>query len=46
MAHALTSAFVSDQLALRARAVNAHPERRTGEFVLYWMQSTHRFADN
>ncbi|MHB0964619.1 MAG: deoxyribodipyrimidine photo-lyase [Gemmatimonadaceae bacterium] len=46
MPHALTSAFVSDQLALRARAVNAHPERQTGEFVLYWMQSTHRFADN
>ncbi|MBA4073039.1 MAG: deoxyribodipyrimidine photolyase [Gemmatimonas sp.] len=46
MPHALTSAFVSDQLALRARTVNAHPERPTGEFVLYWMQSTHRFADN
>lgn len=46
MPHLLTSAFVRDQLALRARAVNAHPERSDGEYVLYWMQSTHRLEEN
>jgi deoxyribodipyrimidine photo-lyase len=43
---ALTSAFVREQLALRTRAVNARAERSSGEYVLYWMQSTHRFEDN
>jgi len=44
--HALNSAFVQEQLRLRARHVNARLERSAGEFVLYWMQSTHRFEDN
>jgi deoxyribodipyrimidine photo-lyase len=44
--HLLTSAFVRQQLALRARAVNTHPERSGGEYVLYWMQSTHRLEEN
>jgi deoxyribodipyrimidine photo-lyase len=26
--------------------MNTRPERRSGEYVLYWMQSTHRFEDN
>lgn len=46
MRHALSSAFVHEQLGLRARAVNTRAERSNGEFVLYWMQSTHRFEDN
>ncbi len=46
MRHALSSAFVVEQLRLRTRRVNARPERSAGEFVLYWMQSTHRFEDN
>jgi len=44
--HSLVSPFVTAQLALRASRVNAHAERRNGEYVLYWMQSTHRFEDN
>ena len=46
MPHLLTSTFVTSQLALRARRVNAHAERAAGEYVLYWMQSSHRFEDN
>ncbi|MBM3907499.1 MAG: deoxyribodipyrimidine photo-lyase [Gemmatimonadetes bacterium] len=44
--HALTSAFVHDQLALRSRSMNAGREWPGGEYVLYWMQSTHRLEDN
>ena len=44
--HTLTSPFVHSQLALRSRPLNTRAERGTGEFVLYWMQSTHRFEDN
>ncbi|MCX5760420.1 MAG: deoxyribodipyrimidine photo-lyase [Gemmatimonadetes bacterium] len=46
MSHAQSSPFVRDQLALRATSANAHPVRRGGEYVLYWMQSTHRLQDN
>ena len=46
MSHALTSSFVTDQLALRTRRVNTRPARDAGEYVLYWMQSTHRFEEN
>ncbi len=46
MPHALSSPFVRDQLALRARRINTHAERGAGEYVLYWMQATHRFEDN
>jgi deoxyribodipyrimidine photo-lyase len=42
----LESEFVRAQLALRAAPANAHPVRASGEFVLYWMQSTHRFEEN
>jgi deoxyribodipyrimidine photo-lyase len=44
--HPLTSAFVHDQLALRSRTLNGARERAGAEYVLYWMQSTHRFEDN
>ncbi len=46
MPHPLASTFVRTQLSLRARDVNTHAERAGGEFVLYWMQSTHRFEEN
>ena len=46
MSHRLTSSFVRDQLALRATSANACAARAGGEFVLYWMQSTHRLEDN
>ena len=44
--HALTSAFVRDQLALRGTRVNDVRTQPEGEYVLYWMQSTHRFEEN
>jgi len=46
MAHDLDSAYVTDQLRLRTVAANAAPTRATGEFVLYWMQATHRITEN
>ncbi|MBX9929563.1 MAG: deoxyribodipyrimidine photo-lyase [Gemmatimonadaceae bacterium] len=33
-------------LDLRVAPANAQPINTTGEFVLYWMQSTHRFEEN
>lgn len=45
-ANTLSSAFVREQLALRARPLTAHAERPRGEYVLYWMQSTHRLEEN
>lgn len=42
----LESEFVRSQLALRASPANDQPVRPGGEFVLYWMQSTHRFEEN
>ncbi|MBI1808502.1 MAG: deoxyribodipyrimidine photo-lyase [Gemmatimonadetes bacterium] len=44
--HSLTSPFVASQLALRAERLNDVRLQPEGEFVLYWMQSTHRFEDN
>lgn len=44
--HSLDSPFVAAQLALRAERVNDVRLQPEGEFVLYWMQSTHRFEDN
>ncbi|MBX3132022.1 MAG: deoxyribodipyrimidine photo-lyase [Gemmatimonadaceae bacterium] len=44
--HRLESEYVRGQLALRRRDANAVPARPDGEYVLYWMQSTHRFEDN
>ena len=46
MSHSLTSDFVRNQLALRASAANDVRRQPEGLFVLYWMQSTHRFEDN
>ncbi len=44
--HHLDSPFVTSQLALRAERLNDMRLVPEGEFVLYWMQSTHRFEDN
>lgn len=44
--HALTSQHVRDQLSLRGTRVNDKRTQPEGEFVLYWMQSTHRFEEN
>lgn len=46
MTHALDSQFVHDQLALRTAPANDVRRQPEGEFVLYWMQSTHRFEEN
>lgn len=46
MRHALESAFVRDQLSLRTNLANEVRSQPDGEFVLYWMQSTHRFEEN
>jgi deoxyribodipyrimidine photo-lyase len=44
--HPLESSFVADQLALRKVAGNGVRTQPEGEYVLYWMQSTHRFEEN
>ena len=44
--HQLDSDFVRDQLAARAVDLNGKRHNPDGEFVLYWMQATHRLADN
>lgn len=44
--HPLESDFVRDQLAARTTMGNAVRLQPEGEFVLYWMQSTHRFEEN
>jgi deoxyribodipyrimidine photo-lyase len=44
--HSLDSDFVRDQLALRTTPANHQPVAVDAEFVLYWMQSTHRFEEN
>lgn len=44
--HRLDSPFVRDQLSLRGTRVNDKRTQPEGEFVLYWMQSTHRFEEN
>lgn len=44
--HPLDSQFVRDQLALRTVPVNEVRRQPEGEFVLYWMQATHRFEEN
>lgn len=45
-AHPLHGEFVSGQLALRTRRANQRAEQPGGEYVLYWMQATHRFEEN
>ena len=44
--HPLDSPFVRDQLAIRATPLNEKRLQPDGEYILYWMQSTHRFDDN
>lgn len=44
--HPLDGDFVRDQLAARTTLGNAVRLQPEGEFVLYWMQSTHRFEEN
>lgn len=44
--HPLTSDHVRDQLALRAVTANRVRTQPEGDYVLYWMQSTHRFEEN
>jgi len=44
--HPLDSQFVADQLALRIAVVNSVRTQPEGEYVLYWMQSTHRLEEN
>ncbi len=44
--HALTSDFVRDQLVGRTVDLNGKTYHAEGEFVLYWMQSTHRLEEN
>jgi deoxyribodipyrimidine photo-lyase len=44
--HPLESQFVADQLALRKVAGNGVRTQPDGQYVLYWMQSTHRFEEN
>jgi deoxyribodipyrimidine photo-lyase len=44
--HLLESQFVTDQLALRKVAANGVRTQPDGQYVLYWMQSTHRFEEN
>ena len=44
--HPLDSDFVRDQLAQRTVPANGVRTQPEGEFVLYWMQSTHRFEEN
>lgn len=45
-AHALDSDFVRDQLVPRTVDLNGKTYRPDGEYVLYWMQSTHRLDEN
>jgi deoxyribodipyrimidine photo-lyase len=44
--HALDADYVRDQLVPRTVDVNGKAYRPGGEFVLYWMQSTHRLDEN
>jgi deoxyribodipyrimidine photo-lyase len=44
--HRLESEYVRGQLALRRRDANTADPRPAGDYVLYWMQATHRLEDN
>ncbi|HRQ77268.1 MAG TPA: deoxyribodipyrimidine photo-lyase [Gemmatimonadaceae bacterium] len=44
--HRLESEYVRGQLSLRRRDANVASLSPGGDYVLYWMQSTHRFEDN
>jgi deoxyribodipyrimidine photo-lyase len=45
-AHPLDSDYVRDQLVPRTIDVNGKTYHPDGEYVLYWMQSTHRLDEN
>jgi len=45
-AHAFESEYVRDQLVPRTLDVNGKTYHPDGEYVLYWMQSTHRLDEN
>ena len=44
--HALDADYVRDQLVARTVDVNGKTYNPDGEYVLYWMQSTHRLEEN
>ncbi|WP_411281168.1 deoxyribodipyrimidine photo-lyase [Gemmatimonas sp.] len=44
--HALDADYVRDQLVARTVDVNGKTYHPDGEFVLYWMQSSHRLEEN
>jgi deoxyribodipyrimidine photo-lyase len=44
--HDLSSDFVRDQLVQRSVDVNGKRHNPEGEYVLYWMQATHRLDEN
>ncbi len=44
--HRLDSDFVRDQLVARTLDINGKRYQPDGEYVLYWMQSTHRLDEN
>ena len=44
--HALTSDYVHDQLVARTLDLNGKTYNPDGEYVLYWMQATHRVEEN
>lgn len=44
--HSLESDYVRDQLVPRTLDLNGKTYHADGEYVLYWMQSTHRLAEN
>ncbi len=44
--HQLGSQYVRDQLSLRGIRINEKRTQPEGEYVLYWMQSTHRLEEN
>ncbi len=44
--HRLESEYVRGQLSLRRRDANTADPRPAGDYVLYWMQATHRVEDN
>ena len=45
-AHLLSSDFVRDQLVQRTVDLNGKRHNPEGEYVLYWMQATHRIDEN
>ncbi|MEO6446010.1 MAG: deoxyribodipyrimidine photo-lyase [Gemmatimonadaceae bacterium] len=44
--HDLRSQYVRDQLSLRGTRVNEKRTQPDGDYILYWMQSTHRLEEN